>query len=109
MVRKLNEKQFSSPVITIRHAKAILCLQIGVFFTRARESLQSSAGIHIALVLLLLLLLLFKNLPLQQGSHAHIQFDFLLLQQGSSAHSCMQFGIRPLHCITVTAERLDAV
>jgi hypothetical protein len=28
----------------------------------------------------------FKNLPLQQGSHARMQFDILPLQQGSSAH-----------------------
>jgi hypothetical protein len=33
------------------------------------------------------------TLPLQQGSHARMQFGILPLQQGSSAHSCMQFGI----------------
>jgi hypothetical protein len=62
--------------------------QIISFFTR--ESLQSSAGIHLALLLLLLLLLhvllvlysmkQFENLPLQQGSHARMQFENLPLQ-----------------------------
>jgi hypothetical protein len=52
----------------------------------------------------------FENLLLQQGSHARMQFDILPLQQGISAHSCMQFGILPLRdCITMTAERFDAV
>jgi hypothetical protein len=55
-----------------------------------RESLQSSAGIHLALLLLLLLLLhvclfcSFENLPLQQGSHACMQFGILPMQQGNS-------------------------
>jgi hypothetical protein len=59
---------------------------------------QSSAGIHLALLLLLFLLLLlhvctllvlysmkqFDNLRLQQGSHARMQFGILPLQQGNS-------------------------
>jgi hypothetical protein len=71
------------------------------------ESLQSSAGIYLALLLLLLLLCCcmfarpLRNkavckLPLQQGSHARMQFGILQLHQGSSAPSCMQFGILPL-------------
>jgi hypothetical protein len=43
----------------------------------------------------------FKNLPLQQGSHARMQFGILLLQLGSRAYSCMQFGILPLQQVAV--------
>jgi hypothetical protein len=65
-----------------------------------RESMPCSAGIHLALLLLLIVVVVgcflvlcsikqFKNLSLQQVSHA------------CSLVSC--------HCITVTAERLYAV
>jgi hypothetical protein len=51
----------------------------------------------VACLLVLYSMKQFENLPLQQGSHARMQFDILPLQQGRSAHSCMQFGILPLH------------
>jgi hypothetical protein len=68
---------------------------ISIIFTR--ESLQSSAGIHLDLLLLLLLLLLlhicllvlyslkqFDNLTLLPGSYARMQIGNLPLQQGNS-------------------------
>jgi hypothetical protein len=49
-----------------------------------------------ALCILRISLCKFVKLPLQQGSHARMQFGILLLHQGSSSHLCMQFGILPL-------------
>jgi hypothetical protein len=63
-----------------------------------RESLQSSAGIHLALLLLQLLQLFnlysmkqFEKLPPQQGCLARMQFSILPLQQGNSrrVHACI--------------------
>jgi hypothetical protein len=63
----------------------------------------------VACLLVLYSIKQFENMPLQQDSHARMQFDrFFLLQHGSSARarSCMQFDILPLQ---ETAERLYAV
>jgi hypothetical protein len=108
-----------------------------MFFTR--ESLQfrgyascfvvvAVAVAAVACLLVLYSIKQFVKLPLQQGSHASMQFGMLPLhqgssvhscmqfvilplQQGSSAHSCMQFGILPLHysdCSLRTAVRTAA-
>jgi hypothetical protein len=49
----------------------------------------------------------FDNLPLQQGSHARMQFGILPLQLSrATAAACMQFGMLLLQ---VTAKHLYAV
>jgi hypothetical protein len=57
----------------------------------------TSCFVVVSCLLVLYSIMQFENLSLQQGSHARMQFDILQLQQGSSAHSCMQFGMLPLH------------